>query len=186
MITRYELQPAQGVRVNRITTLSDDIALALAAPRVRIEAPIPGKSAIGIEIPNRETQPVLLREAVESPEFQQAKSPLCFALGKDIAGKVVCADLDRMPHLLIAGSTGSGKSVCINDIILSLIYHTAPCDLRMILVDPKKVELKVYSPLPHLLLPVVTDAKKAAGALKWAVREMEQRYSKMAQCNARD
>lgn len=186
VITRYELQPAQGVRVNRITTLSDDIALALAAPRVRIEAPIPGKSAIGIEIPNRETQPVLLREAVESPEFQQAKSPLCFALGKDIAGKVVCADLDRMPHLLIAGSTGSGKSVCINDIILSLIYHTAPCDLRMILVDPKKVELKVYSPLPHLLLPVVTDAKKAAGALKWAVREMEQRYSKMAQCNARD
>lgn len=186
VITRYELQPAQGVRVNRITTLSDDIALALAAPRVRIEAPIPGKSAIGIEIPNRETQPVLLREAVESPEFQQAKSPLCFALGKDIAGKVVCADLDRMPHLLIAGSTGSGKSVCINDIILSLIYHTAPCDLRMILVDPKKVELKVYSPLPHLLLPVVTDAKKAAGALKWAVREMEQRYSKMSQCNARD
>lgn len=186
VITRYELQPAQGVRVNRITTLSDDIALALAAPRVRIEAPIPGKSAIGIEIPNRETQPVLLREAVESPEFQQAKSPLCFALGKDIAGKVVCADLDRMPHLLIAGSTGSGKSVCINDIILSLVYHTAPSDLRMILVDPKKVELKVYSPLPHLLLPVVTDAKKAAGALKWAVREMEQRYSKMSQCNARD
>lgn len=186
VITRFELQPAQGVRVNRITTLSDDIALALAAPRVRIEAPIPGKAAIGIEIPNKDTQPVLLREAIESAEFIAAKSPLCFALGKDIAGKVVCADLDRMPHLLIAGSTGSGKSVCINDIILSLVYHTAPSDLRMILVDPKKVELKVYSPLPHLLLPVVTDAKKAAGALKWAVREMEQRYQKMSQYNARD
>ncbi|NCB31412.1 MAG: DNA translocase FtsK, partial [Clostridia bacterium] len=186
VITRFELQPAQGVRVNRITTLSDDIALALAAPRVRIEAPIPGKAAIGIEIPNKDIQPVLLREAIDSPEFIAAKSPLCFALGKDIAGKVVCADLDRMPHLLIAGSTGSGKSVCINDIILSMIYHTAPCDLRMILVDPKKVELKVYSPLPHLLLPVVTDAKKAAGALKWAVVEMEQRYQKMSLVNARD
>ncbi len=186
VITRFELQPAQGVRVNRITTLSDDIALALAAPRVRIEAPIPGKSAIGIEIPNKDKQPVLLREAVESAEFIAAKSPLCFALGKDIAGNVVCADLDRMPHLLIAGSTGSGKSVCINDIILSMVYHTSPQDLRMILVDPKKVELRVYSPMPHLLLPVVTDAKKAAGALKWAVREMEQRYLKMSQVNARD
>ena len=186
VITRFELQPAQGVRVNRITSLSDDIALALAAPRVRIEAPIPGKAAIGIEIPNKDKQSVLLREVIESSEFISAKSPLCFTLGKDIAGKVVTADLDRMPHLLIAGSTGSGKSVCINDIILSLVYHTAPSDLRMILVDPKKVELKVYSPLPHLLLPVVTDAKKAAGALKWAVMEMEQRYHKMSQINARD
>lgn len=186
VITRFELQPALGVRVNRITTLADDIALALAAPRVRIEAPIPGKAAIGIEIPNKDIQPVLLREAIESLEFTTAKSPLCFALGKDIAGKVVCADLDRMPHLLIAGSTGSGKSVCINDIILSMVYHTAPSDLRMILVDPKKVELKLYAPLPHLLLPVVTDAKKAAGALKWAVMEMEQRYQKMSLVNARD
>ncbi|MDR0840917.1 MAG: DNA translocase FtsK [Christensenellaceae bacterium] len=186
VITRFELQPAQGVRVNRITTLSDDIALALAAPRVRIEAPIPGKAAIGIEIPNKDVQPVLLRETIESAEFAAAKSPLSFALGKDIAGKVVCADLDKMPHLLIAGSTGSGKSVCINDIILSLVYHSAPHALRMILVDPKKVELKVYSPLPHLLLPVVTDAKKAAGALKWAVMEMEQRYQKMSKFNARD
>ncbi len=186
VITRFELQPAQGVRVNRITILSDDIALALAAPRVRIEAPIPGKAAIGIEIPNKDIQSVLLREVIESAEFIAAKSPLSFALGKDIAGKVVTADLDRMPHLLIAGSTGSGKSVCINDIILSMVYHTAPSDLRMILVDPKKVELKVYSPLPHLLLPVVTDAKKAAGALKWAVMEMEQRYQKMSLLNARD
>ena len=186
VITRFELQPAQGVRVSRITILSDDIALALAAPRVRIEAPIPGKAAIGIEIPNKNIQSVLLREVIESAEFIAAKSPLAFALGKDIAGKVVTADLDRMPHLLIAGTTGSGKSVCINDIILSMIYHTAPSDLRMILVDPKKVELKVYSPLPHLLLPVVTDAKKAAGALKWAVMEMDQRYQKMSLLNARD
>ncbi len=186
VITRFELQPAQGVRVNRITTLSDDIALALAAPRVRIEAPIPGKSAIGIEIPNRETAPVLLREVIESSLFVSSKSPLSFALGKDITGNVVCADLDKMPHLLIAGSTGSGKSVCINDIILSFVYHTDPHQLHMILIDPKKVELKVYGALPHLHTPVVTDAKKAAGVLKWAVMEMEQRYQKMSQFNARD
>ena len=186
VITRFELQPAQGVRVNRITTLADDIALALAAPRVRIEAPIPGKSAIGIEIPNRETVPVLLREVVESSLFVSAKSPLCFALGKDITGNVVCADLDKMPHLLIAGSTGSGKSVCINDIILSFVYHADPHQLHMILIDPKKVELRVYSSLPHLHTPVVTDAKKAAGVLKWAIMEMEQRYQKMSQFNARD
>lgn len=185
VITRFELQPAQGVRVNRITTLSQDIALALAAPRVRIEAPIPGKAAIGIEIPNKSTAPVLLREVVESKEFMAAKSPIAFALGKDIAGKVMFADLDRMPHLLIAGSTGSGKSVCINDIIISMVYKSAPNDVRMILIDPKVVEMKVFSTLPHLLLPVVTDPKKAAGALKWAVLEMEQRYQKMAQKNAR-
>ena len=185
VITRFELQPAQGVRVNRITTLSQDIALALAAPRVRIEAPIPGKAAIGIEIPNKSTAPVLLREVVESKEFMAAKSPIAFALGKDIAGKVMFADLDRMPHLLIAGSTGSGKSVCINDIIISMVYKSAPSDVRMILIDPKVVEMKVFSTLPHLLLPVVTDPKKAAGALKWAVLEMEQRYQKMAQKNAR-
>lgn len=186
VITRFELQPAQGVRVNRITTLSKDIALALAAPRVRIEAPIPGKAAIGIEIPNKDTAMVLLREVIESREFMAAKSPISFALGKDIAGKILTADLDRMPHMLIAGSTGSGKSVCINDIIISMIYKAAPSDVRMILIDPKVVELKIFSALPHLLLPVVTDPKKAAGALKWAVLEMEQRYQKMSKYNARD
>ena len=185
VITRFELQPAQGVRVNRITSLSDDIALALAAPRVRIEAPIPGKSAIGIEIPNRDTVPVLLREVIESPEFKDGSSALRFGLGKDIAGNVVCADLDKMPHLLIAGSTGSGKSVCINDIILSFVYGKKPDDVRLILIDPKQVELRVYSPMPHLLMPVVTDPKKAAGALKWAVMEMDQRYRKMSKVNAR-
>jgi len=185
-ITRFELHPAQGIRVNRITSLSDDIALALAAPRVRIEAPIPGKSAIGIEIPNKDTVPVLLREVIESPEFTEGNSALRFGLGKDIAGNVVCADLDRMPHLLIAGSTGSGKSVCINDIILSFVYGKKPEDVRLIMIDPKKVELRVYSPMPHLLMPVVTDAKKAAGALKWAVMEMDQRYLKMSKFNARD
>ncbi len=185
VITRFELQPAQGVRVNRITSLSDDIALALAAPRVRIEAPIPGKSAIGIEIPNRDTVPVLLREVIESPEFSDGNSALRFGLGKDIAGNVVCADLDKMPHLLIAGSTGSGKSVCINDIILSFVYGKKPDDVRLILIDPKQVELRVYSPMPHLLMPVVTDPKKAAGALKWAVMEMDQRYRKMSKVNAR-
>lgn len=186
VITRFELQPALGVRVSRITTLANDIALALAAPRVRIEAPIPGKSVIGIEIPNKSTALVLLREIVESREFSGSKSPITFALGKDIAGKIICADLDKMPHLLIAGSTGSGKSVCLNDIIISMAYKATPDEVRMILIDPKVVELKIFSTLPHLLLPVVTDPKKAAGALKWAVMEMEQRYVKMSQCNARD
>ena len=168
------------MRVNRITSLSDDIALALAAPRVRIEAPIPGKSAIGIEIPNKDTVPVLLREVIESSEFSEGSSALRFGIGKDIAGKVLCADLDKMPHLLIAGSTGSGKSVCINDIILSFIYGKKPEEVRLIMVDPKQVELRVYAPMPHLLMPVVTDPKKAAGALKWAVMEMDQRYKKMS------
>ncbi len=186
VITRFELQPAQGVRVNRITTLSNDIALALAAPRVRIEAPIPGKAAIGIEIPNKDTAMVRLREVVETRDFVAAKSPLTFALGKDIAGKPVMADLEKMPHMLIAGATGSGKSVCINGIILSLAYKSAPDDVRMILIDPKVVELSVFAPLPHLFCPVVTDPKKAAGALKWAVLEMEQRYAKMGKVNARD
>ncbi len=186
VITRFELQPAQGIRVSRITTLSNDIALALAAPRVRIEAPIPGKAAIGIEIPNKNVTSVFLREVLESPEFTQAKSPITFALGKDIAGKTMVADLAKMPHLLIAGATGSGKSVCINGIITSMVYKTSPEELRMILIDPKVVELKVFSSLPHLYLPVVTEPKKAAGALKWAVMEMEQRYQKMSKCNARD
>lgn len=185
VITRFELAPAQGVRVNRITALSDDIALALAAPRVRIEAPIPGKAAIGVEVPNKNTATVLLREVVESPEFNNAKSPLTFALGKDIAGNIAIADLDKMPHMLIAGATGAGKSVCINGIILSLIYRSSPADLRLILVDPKVVELRMFSALPHLLVPVVTEPKKAAGALRWAVMEMEQRYQKMAKGKVR-
>ncbi len=185
-ITRFEFQPDKGIRVNRITALSNDIALALAAPRVRIEAPIPGKAAIGFEVPNRNTAAVLLREVIESKEFQSAKSTVTVALGKDIAGYVLTADLERMPHLLIAGQTGSGKSVCINNIIISLVYKSAPDDLKMILIDPKVVELSVFSALPHLMRPVVTDPKKAAGALKWAVHEMEQRYNKMAKRNARD
>ena len=185
-ITRFEFQPDKGIRVNRITALSNDIALALAAPRVRIEAPIPGKAAIGFEVPNRNTAAVLLREVIESKEFQSAKSTVTVALGKDIAGYVLTADLERMPHLLIAGQTGSGKSVCINNIIISLVYKSAPDDLKMILIDPKVVELSVFSALPHLMRPVVTDPKKAAGALKWAVHDMEQRYNKMAKHNARD
>jgi len=186
VITRFELQPAPGVRVSRITGLSNDIALALAASRVRIEAPIPGKAAVGIEIPNKTTIPVVLREIVESREFQKATSPITMAFGKDIAGKVVTADLAKMPHLLIAGATGSGKSVCINDLIISMVYKSSPADLRMILIDPKVVELKVYSTLPHLLIPVVTDPKKAAGALRWAVNEMMQRYKKFSELGARD
>lgn len=186
VITRFELQPAPGVRVSRITGLSNDIALALAASRVRIEAPIPGKAAVGIEIPNKTTIPVVLREIVESREFQKATSPITMAFGKDIAGKVVTADLAKMPHLLIAGATGSGKSVCINDLIISMVYKSSPADLRMILIDPKVVELKVYSTLPHLLIPVVTDPKKAASALRWAVNEMMQRYKKFSELGARD
>ncbi len=186
VITRFELQPAKGVRVNRITALSQDLALALAAQRVRIEAPIPGKQAIGIEIPNKNTAKVLLREVVESREFQNEKSSIAFALGKDIAGKIITADLDRMPHMLIAGSTGSGKSVCINDIIISMAYKSAPDELRLVLIDPKVVEMRMYAALPHLMLPVVTDAKKAAGALRWTVMEMERRYKRIAELNARD
>ena len=186
VITRFEVQPAQGVRVNRITSLSNDIALALAAPRVRIEAPIPGKAAIGIEIPNKATAMVRLREVLDTREFQTASSPLTFALGKDIAGKPVYADLERMPHMLIAGATGSGKSVCINSIILSTVYKSSPDEVRMILIDPKVVELSIFAPVPHLYCPVVTDPKKAAGVLKWACNEMDQRYSKMSKVNARD
>ena len=186
VITRFEIQPAQGVRVNRITTLSNDIALALAAPRVRIEAPIPGKAAIGIEIPNKATAMVRLREVLDTREFTSASSPLTFALGKDIAGKPVTADLEKMPHMLIAGATGSGKSVCINSIILSTIYKSTPDEVRMILIDPKVVELSIFAPVPHLYCPVVTDPKKAAGVLKWACNEMDQRYIKMSKINARD
>ncbi|MBO4385112.1 MAG: DNA translocase FtsK [Clostridia bacterium] len=186
VITRFEVQPAQGVRVNRITALSNDIALALAAPRVRIEAPIPGKAAIGIEIPNKATAMVRLREVLDTGDFYSSSSPLTFALGKDIAGKPVYADLEKMPHMLIAGSTGSGKSVCINGIILSTIYKSSPDEVRMILIDPKVVELSIFAPVPHLYCPVVTDPKKAAGVLKWACNEMDQRYIKMSKINARD
>ena len=186
VVTRYELQPARGVRVNRITTLSNDLALALAAPRVRIEAPIPGKAAVGVEVPNKTAATVLLKEIIDTDEFKNAKSPVTMAIGKDIGGKIVVADLAKMPHMLIAGSTGSGKSVCINDIILSMIYKSAPADLRLIMVDPKQVELSVYGTLPHLLIPVVTDPKKAASALRWAVNEMTMRYKKFSDRGARD
>ena len=186
VVTRYELQPAPGVRVNRITTLSNDIALALAAPRVRIEAPIPGKAAVGIEVPNKDAATVLLRDIIDSPEFMNAKSPVTMALGKDIAGKIIVADLGKMPHMLIAGSTGSGKSVCINDLIISMIYKSSPQDLQLILVDPKMVELSVFGTLPHLLIPVVTEPKKAASALRWAVNEMTMRYKKFTEVGARE
>ena len=186
VVTRYELQPAPGVRVNRITTLSNDIALALAAPRVRIEAPIPGKAAVGIEVPNKDAATVLLRDIIESEEFENAKSPVTMALGKDIAGKIIVADLGKMPHMLIAGSTGSGKSVCINDLIISMIYKSSPQELQLILVDPKMVELSVFGTLPHLLIPVVTEPKKAASALRWAVNEMTLRYKKFTEVGARE
>lgn len=186
VITRFEIQPAPGTRVNRITSLSNDIALALAAPRVRIEAPIPGKAAVGIEIPNKDTAMVRLREVIDTREFSTASSPLTFALGKDIAGKPVYANLEKMPHMLIAGATGSGKSVCINSIILSTVYKSTPDEVRMILIDPKVVELSIFAPVPHLYCPIVTDPKKAAGVLKWACNEMDQRYTKMSKINARD
>ena len=186
VITRFELQPAPGVRVSKIVGLSNDLALALAAPRVRIEAPIPGKAAIGIEIPNKTAAPVVLREIVESRDFKKAPSPITLGFGKDIAGKIIASDLAKMPHLLIAGSTGSGKSVCINDLIISMIYKSGPADLRLILIDPKVVELSPFAPLPHLLVPVVTEPKKAASALRWAVNEMKQRYDKFSKVGSRD
>ena len=186
VVTRYELKPAPGIRVSKIAALSDDIALALAAARVRIEAPIPGKSAVGIEVPNKETATVLLREIIESPEFTNAKSTSTMAMGKDISGRIVVADLAKMPHMLIAGSTGSGKSVCINDIIISMIYKSSPQEIQMILIDPKVVELSVFANLPHLRVPVVTEPKKAASALRWAVNEMDMRYRKFSEVGSRD
>ena len=185
-VTRFELQPPPGVKISRITNLSNDIALSLAAQGVRIEAPIPGKAAIGIEIPNEHVSLVKLRDIIESSVFTKAKSALSFSLGKDIAGKNVVADLSRMPHMLIAGATGSGKSVCINSIIISLIYKSSPDDVRMILIDPKRVELSIYNGIPHLLIPVVNDAKKAAGALNWAINEMSKRYQLFSDNMARD
>ncbi|MFH1783033.1 MAG: DNA translocase FtsK [Candidatus Omnitrophota bacterium] len=188
VITRYELQPAPGVKVHRITSLSDDIALTMKATTVRIVAPIPGKSAVGIEVPNQSSSLVYLREVLESSEFQKkAKtSKLTMALGKDISGRSVVAELGDMPHLLIAGTTGSGKTVCVNSIIMSMIYNATPDELKFIMVDPKMVELAIYNGLPHLLCPVVTDSKKASGALLWVVNEMEDRYKKLAKVAARN
>lgn len=185
-ITRYELKPAEGVRVSKIANLADDIALNLAAETIRIEAPIPGKQAVGIEVPNKEKETVHLREVLESSEFRNNSSKLTVALGKDVAGNTQLADIAKMPHMLIAGSTGSGKSVCINTIITSIIYNAKPSEVKLVMVDPKVVELSVYNGIPHLLIPVVTDPKKAAGALAWAVQEMDDRYNKFASKGVRD
>lgn len=185
-VTRYELEPQAGVRVNRIVNLSDDIALALAAPRVRIEAPIPGKSAVGIEVPNKNIATVHIHQVLSSKEFKEHKSPIAIALGKDLSGQNLMCDLRKMPHMLIAGATGSGKSVCINAILASILYRSSPGDVRLILVDPKMVELNMYNGIPHLLIPVVTDPKQAASALNWAVNEMMDRYQKFADTKVRD
>lgn len=185
-VTRYELIPEQGVKVSKIVGLTDDIKLSLAAEDIRIEAPIPGKSAVGIEVPNKENNIVYLRELLEADAFQRSQSRLTFAVGKDIGGQVVVTDIGKMPHLLIAGATGSGKSVCINTLIMSIIFKSKPEDVRLIMIDPKVVELSVYNGIPHLLIPVVTDPKKASGALNWAVAEMTDRYKKFAEYNVRD
>ena len=185
-VTRYELRPEQGVKVSKIVGLSDDIKLSLAAADIRIEAPIPGRSAVGIEVPNKENTTVYLREIFESEDFKNASSSLSFAVGKDIGGQVVVTDIAKMPHLLIAGATGSGKSVCINTLIMSILFKSNPDDVKMIMVDPKVVELSAYNGIPHLLIPVVTDPKKASGALNWAVGEMMSRYDKFAQYNVRN
>ncbi len=185
-VTRYEMQPEMGVKVSKIVNLADDIKLNLAAADIRIEAPIPGKAAVGIEVPNKENVMVRFRDMIETDEFQSYKSRICFTAGKDIGGQAVVADIAKMPHLLIAGATGSGKSVCINTIIMSILYKADPEDVKLILIDPKVVELSVYNGIPHLLIPVVTDPKKAAGALHWAVAEMMDRYQKFAECQVRD
>ena len=185
-ITRYELKPAEGVRVSKIANLADDIALNLAAESIRIEAPIPGKQAVGIEIPNKEKEVVHLREIIDSDKFKNSSSKLSFAVGKNVAGEEVVTDIAKMPHVLIAGATGSGKSVCINTLIASIIYKAKPSEVKLVMVDPKVVELSVYNGIPHLLIPVVTDPKKAAGALSWAVQEMVNRYSLFATKGVRD
>ena len=185
-ITRYELKPAEGVRVSKIANLADDIALNLAAETIRIEAPIPGKHAVGIEVPNAENEIVHLRDIIDTPEFENHKSKLAFALGKDVAGKEIVTDIAKMPHVMIAGATGSGKSVCINTLIASIIYKAKPSEVKLVMVDPKVVELSVYNGIPHLLIPVVTDPRKAAGALAWAVQEMENRYATFASKGVRD
>lgn len=185
-VTRYELQPEQGVKVSRIVALTDDIKLNLAAADIRIEAPIPGKAAVGIEVPNATNSAVMLRDLLESRAFQQHPSPIAFAVGKDIGGQPVVTDIAKMPHLLIAGATGSGKSVCINTLIMSILFKASPEEVKLIMIDPKVVELSVYNGIPHLYIPVVTDPKKAAGALNWAVAEMTERYNKFAEFNVRD
>lgn len=185
-VTRYELQPSAGVKVSRIVSLADDISLNLAASGVRIEAPIPGKAAIGIEVPNKEITVVTLRDVLDSDEFSRHNSKLAAALGQDITGECIVADLARMPHLLIAGATGSGKSVCINSLIISIIYKASPDEVKLLMIDPKVVELGVYNGIPHLLIPVVTDPKKAASALNWAVQEMTERYKLFAEKGVRD
>lgn len=185
-VTRYEMQPEMGVKVSKIVNLADDIKLNLAASDIRIEAPIPGKAAVGIEVPNKENVAVMFRDLVESEDFQKHPSNISFCVGKDIAGKVTVADIAKMPHLLIAGATGSGKSVCINTIIMSILYKADPKDVKLIMIDPKVVELSVYNGIPHLMIPVVTDPKKAAGALHWAVAEMTERYQKFAEVGVRD
>lgn len=185
-VTRFELQPEQGVKVSKIVGLTDDIKLNLAAADIRIEAPIPGKAAVGIEVPNKENVAVMLRDLLETEEFKQHPSNIAFAAGRDIAGKAVVADIKKMPHVLIAGATGSGKSVCINTLIMSILYKANPEDVKLIMIDPKVVELSVYNGIPHLMIPVVTDPKKASGALNWAVVEMEKRYQLFAEYNVRD
>lgn len=185
-VTRYELQPSAGVKISKITGLSDDIALNLAAAGVRIEAPIPGKAAVGVEVPNRVKDIVTIREMIESPEFAANKSKLSFVVGKNIDGDIMIGDIAKMPHLIIAGTTGSGKSVCTNSIIMSILYNASPDEVRLVLIDPKMVEFKVYDGIPHLLIPVVTDPRKAAGALSWAVQEMLKRYKLFADYNVRD
>jgi DNA segregation ATPase FtsK/SpoIIIE, S-DNA-T family len=186
VVTRFEVAPAPGVRVSRIVSLSDDIALNLAAQSIRIEAPIPGRAAIGIEVPNNEVAMVYLKELIDTAEYRNTDSYISFALGKDIAGKKIYADISKMPHLLVAGATGSGKSVCINGIIMSVLYNATPEDVRMILIDPKVVELSVFNDIPHLLVPVVTDPRKAASAVNWAVVEMQRRYKVFAASGMRD
>ena len=185
-VTRYELQPELGTKVSRIKSLSDDIKLNMATSDIRIEAPIPGKAAVGIEMPNKEPIPVLLRDLIDTNVFSKFNSNLSFAVGKDIAGKVVVYDVDQFPHLLIAGTTGSGKSVCINTLIISILYKAHPNDVKLIMIDPKVVELSVYNGIPHLMIPVVTDPKKAAAALNWATVEMDERYKKFSDLNVRD
>ncbi len=185
-VTRYELVPEAGVRINKITTLADDIALRLAATSVRIEAPIPGKAAIGIEIPNSAKATVSMREIIDTPQFRDAKSKLCVALGKDITGNIICADLAKMPHLLVAGTTGSGKSVCLNSMIVSILYNAKPDEVKLLMIDPKMVEFTVYNGIAHLEVPVVSNPRKAAGALGWAVSEMEKRYKQFSENSVRD
>jgi S-DNA-T family DNA segregation ATPase FtsK/SpoIIIE len=186
VITRYEIIPAAGVRVERIASLDKNIALGMRAQSVRILAPIPGKAAVGVEVPNQQPTPVGMRELLESEDWAAAKAEIPIALGKDVSGKPLVSDLSKMPHLLIAGATGSGKSVCINSVVASIIYSKSPKDLRLIMVDPKVVELKIFNTLPHMLIPVVTEPKKVPAALKWLLREMEQRYQIFAKVNVRN